>query len=269
MARSVISGARSAISGARSVISGARSALAATHPRFPVVDNLVDEWAADTKQTADGVSIQSWTGRKGNAFIQQTAASQFKMDVDGMNGYPALVAQVDDFMTCDGLAAQFSGSDIPITVIMAVSRITDLGGTETFFSMGRNAATGFMSLRVAGSNDNFQARRGDDGGTNSFVNLFVSPSTFPVLTPVIFAMNFKGTTVDGWRNGTKVRSGLALDFGAATFTQFTLGCLRTNTNTNFAEMALGAVAVLSSASDEVISLFMNYYSAKYGITLSG
>lgn len=194
-----------------------------------------------------GDSIATLTDRtaNGNNFVQATGAAKptYRTSIFGSGAKPAIEFATDDFMTCDGMASLFSGSDMPFSFYLLYKH-TNTTGTQRFFSLGKaSTATPFTYFQTN------QASRTDDAALNatrSFAAVHLGPR--------IIVVSFTGTAITIRADGGS--SSGALDVGTMTVDRLTLGCLRRNTNANFMNAYLAEFAMWNVAltTDEMQAL---------------
>ena len=201
----------------------------------------------------------------GNPFVQATGANRPLFVSDGINGRGALrfTAASQHFMTADGLAASLSGNDTPFTMFGVVQ--VDDGATQTPLSLG-SAVSGdprHEIVRKSVSNVAVTLRRGDADGSVTSSN----GSAFPA-TPIAFCALFTGATFTLFSRdvATPLINNAALDTGAMTVARFTMGCLRTTTNSLFMSGYWGERFLASGTLERrVIANGLKYLSRKWGI----
>lgn len=178
----------------------------------------------------DGGSVGRITGLiSGTQLIQATAGNKPTYRATGPGGaaYPAWQFDGGDFLTADALAATFSGSDKPFTLIACVAQ-TSTVGTQTVWSCGSSSAA--SPRQDCGYTGSGPARfsRQDDAAANTTSNAAGGGGT----TLKVLSWLLSGTVGYIWRNYTPDLE-MAADVGAMTVDQFTFGCLRRTINAQF------------------------------------
>lgn len=158
-----------------------------------------------------------------------------------------------NFMTAAGLAASFSGSHLPITVIMAMQILTIgvvSGTNRAFWSVGNTGSdTPFCAATILdGSTSGAMSRRDDAGALKQ-------PAMATALTTVraSYTWRFLGAkcsvrvngTLDTNLDGTASGSTLDLNTSSTTMNQFSVGCAVRSTASWLTNMRLGGALVFA------------------------
>lgn len=202
-------------------------------------------WDPRVLAEADGVAVGSLTdvGPKGEHVTNTgTARPLMQQGVNGINGVNALLFDGgDDFLFNDAVAADFTGSDKPMT-ILAVALATSAGTQGTIASLGSSSSgTPVHRLRL-GTTDLVTLSRTDNaaGAGAAAARLAIT-----VGLPFVTLCRFSGTDADIWLNGERVSASSALDVGALTVNRFGIGCRRITSNLNFWVGKMGLVEAIT------------------------
>lgn len=219
--------------------------------------------ALTTPTTTDGAAIGGWADQSGlvhNA-TQATAGNKPVYKAAGLNGMPAILftAASSQWLAANGVAAAFSGSNMPGTLMMALQ----LTSTATGILLGLgnsgsapprwffdNSTTNWASVREADGGGNVNIL-GPGADTNAHVITWVSP----------------GTTMQINMDGANVVGPSPQAVGTSTLNNATVGginlggSLSTFTNAFIAELLFWSTTL--SASEQLT--VRRYLEAKYRI----
>lgn len=225
----------------------------------------------------DAAAVTAWLGgssgfittifdQSGNArdMAQSTTARQPGYLASGIGSRPsASYDGSDDRMTNAALGAVYSGSDIPMTVLL-VARATTFAATRTLWSLSTTATnTQCMRGEIAGTvritrRDDAAATKGIDSGT-------IAAGAAAIIRAV-----FSGTVGNLFHNGTRVGSeNTDMDLGALTLNVASLGNYERLAPTQF---HLGdipeAIFYLTALSEANASLVEDDAGTFYGVTMA-
>ena len=132
-----------------------------------------------------------------------------------------------DFLFADGLAAPFSGTEVPFSFISVV-RVTSFASTNTWLSIAHSALANPFITQVFNTTPLFKLGRRDNAGTNDSQGTLIPTAN----TYFIAGCFFDGNDYFLILNGVIEKISAAV-LGLISLNQFTLGCLRRSTNSNF------------------------------------
>lgn len=239
----------------------------------PDIPTLLEWWNPRTSvqtQNSDGSGGASGNGDpvgritgtvSGNFLIQATDASRPTLRSSGPNGPPAWQLDGADFLTADGLAATFAGSDVPFTVIVA-AKFTALAAAQCLFSLGANTAAQPHHV-LDFSTSMHDGRRGDSGAISEFNASQLHNTT----SAAVWGMTF-GPGGELWKNAALIKGQALQDVPDCTFTRLSCGVFRRAANTEFLTGYLMDVALYTSAlSAAQMSAVMAYIAQQNQISL--
>jgi len=224
---------------------------------------------ADTALTSpvstDGTGIGGWRDQsgRGNHATQATGARQPLWKAAVQNGKPALLFAVANtqWLGVDSLAAAFSGSSLPITVLMVLKQ-TSVASAQVQLGFGAAGTTPTYFFDV-GSGPVWAAGKTQDGGGSTTVSGGV-----PNTSPHIVTWIGPGTTMEINVDGTQIVAPTAQNRAPTTLTTATIGGLNSNgavtifLNGNLFEIFVWNVALTGTEQQ----LMRNAMATKYGIT---
>jgi hypothetical protein len=231
----------------------------------PPLTNLVSWLQADTLIGAHGSAIVTCTDQSGagNDFVQGTGAFQPLFYRDVLNGHHAIWFDgANDCLTCDGLAATFSGDDKPLS-IMAVAWSTPTWANQgALLGLGSSASAIPRHAFTAHVDPALRLFRRDDA--SNWAELKVVP---PLGTDwEIWTSIFSGAAAENRVSG-KSNTG-AVDVGVLTANQLTLGGFRQVVFDSPFNGYIVEVLIWSKALSTAERLQAEFYlSEKYGIPL--
>jgi hypothetical protein len=219
---------------------------------------------AEDLALSNGDNVATWLDQSGNGnnLVSSGPTNYPKYRTNQLNGYPAVELATDDFMTCDAMASQFAGEDIPFTLAAVLQETS--GTAQVLASLGFTGSTAHFHYCGFTAAANMAAgRRGGAGDTQTDV-----VGSGVCSGPRIAVWRFNGTTVDLFFDGYSSLSAGALNKSALSADLFTIGCLRRGAggaslasflNAKIFEMALWKLAL----SNDEISQLKNYWNLKY------
>ena len=215
-------------------------------------------------------AVSRWIDKsgKGNHAVQTGAATRKPtMRLGQQNGLPLVSFDGGDDLSCDAIAAYFTGEDKPGTMI-AVLRRSVYNVYQYVATCGPNASGGVARYFLAGYQNSDAARceRKDDAG-NSFGNTAALGVTDTVH---ILSTVHAPTTTSIWVNGVNKQNAGAADVGAMTLDNFHLGCWRTDlSKQSYLDGAIGEVLIWRKALDtQARRRVERYLGAKWGINVA-
>lgn len=169
---------------------------------------------------ADGSPVASWPSIVGPSLIQATGAKQPLYRVTGMQGFPSVQFDgIDDSMTADSIAAQFSGVNIPYAAFFVFRRV--VAGSNAMGSFTRAANN---TLIMFGNDVNAGFER--QGRTSDAAQAAILQQPPQTTNARVMGYKFSGQQAtnfgNGWRSGINA---LTLT-GTLTLTRFTVGSKR-------------------------------------------
>jgi hypothetical protein len=237
----------------------------------PDVQNLVGFWDASAiTGLANDDPCGSWADRSGlGNTVAQTGAASLKptYKTNQQNGLPALSFDGGDNLSCDAVAAYFTGEDKPGSCIAVVKRAVT-NANHWAVTLGPNAPGGVARyfLCAYSSSDAERCERKDDAETNAVQLAALGVSTDAHILSVVYGAQ----TLSVWANNTNKVNAAASNVGVATLDNFNVGCWLTNTSIQGSHNGLiGEILVFKSAlSDADRQRIQSYLSAKWGIALA-
>ncbi|MBP7710785.1 MAG: hypothetical protein KA100_06940, partial [Rickettsiales bacterium] len=164
-----------------------------------------------------------------------------------------------NFLTANGLAALFTGSDKAMTVFV-VCECDNVASaiSQTQWALGYSVTTNPIFYSYYLSNNNAVTRRDDAG-------LIITNNLGLVAGVNVNCTVFTGTTYSSYTNATTNASGAALDVGNLTLDRFAIGALVRSTNAQFFDGVIGEVIVFEGALSTADRLMVQrYLGNKYG-----
>jgi hypothetical protein len=212
----------------------------------------------------DGGAISSVDPVVGTAPLVGSGANRPVLALSGINGRPAaqFTSGSSHFMTSDAVAAYVTGDDMPFT-LLGVVQASDLGALTAFASFGHSSGNQRHWIGKNAADAGNVGRRGDaDGATTN-----AAGSASYAASPVAFAQVFTGTTATIY-TGTAMTanpSAGALNLSSATFSRFSVGCLRLGANSQFMTGFWGELYICVGAVPPTgIERFTRYAQRKWG-----
>lgn len=176
-------------------------------------EDSVFDVAADNPLGSWGEPQNSYTATQGTSANKPTLrATTTRVEFDGTS----------DFMSANGAASIFSGTDKAFTVFVAAN-VTSVAATMQFLSLDNSAGNGLMEFR---SNAYYIGKRDD---ANAVVSATVAGATTGVRLTVYAC---SGTVVSIRNNGVVVVNEAAFDAGVTTLNVLTIG-RRADVGANF------------------------------------
>ncbi len=221
-------------------------------------------YAADRIEgLSDGDSVSTWEDLSGHNYdATNTGSARPTYETNERNSLPVLRFNgTAQFLAADALAAEFTGTDMPMTVF-TVAKLTSDAATATLFGFGRSStATPFKILQALVTTENQRMNQTDDAASAKSPELSAgSPHTLN--TWLYHSWRSSGTDAAIWRNGTALTlTSTDWNLGATTLNQAAIGCLRRTTNTQFWPGDIGEVIVfdraLSTAERQLIETYLD------------
>jgi hypothetical protein len=173
------------------------------------------------------------------------------------------------WLTCDSVAAAFSGINVPFTFICVLELVTQTNG-DTIFSLGRAGNNaGYVRVGTAGTGDIFISRTQDSSTTA--LTALSNPGLYALGQRFILTIQFDGLNASGRINGAPIAWSGSTDIsraGTMTPDQATLGAFRRTGVASWCDMRLAspflANALLSLADVRAVE---SGWAADYGISV--
>lgn len=212
---------------------------------------------------ADGGVVATWADYSG-AGNNATGVNSptWVAAVSQLNGRPAvrLARATVQHFTVDSLAASFSGSSKPATIVV-VNRVIATGGTQVLMDVARDLSNVPRYQVVHTSGGNSQAtRRGDD-------NVLAQPQAALTNVAQILMLHYDGATLSLYRDGTSIGTPAASS-SVATLDTVDLGALRGGTSSSFDGDIAEVIAYTKGLAAGERAVLHTYLSRRYGITVS-
>jgi hypothetical protein len=196
------------------------------------------EWCLTTPTNRNATA---WAPVVGTTPFVQTQALAPRYSEVGFAGKPGLLFNgTNNTMTADAIGAWFAGNGTPFTIAMA-GTINAPALLQCLWSIGDAANQGAMIPTYnAGA---YKVYRYDNTGASATATGGTQATVAQIMT-----VRFNGTTVDVWIDGLKVINGAALNVGAATPGQFTIGgWRRLGVIASYTAMSAGGIIVSKRA----------------------
>lgn len=198
--------------------------------------------------SGDGSDVTAWTDVTGAHVGSVLSAPTWR--ASDWNGRP--VVEFDgsvDAVAFDSVAPFFSGTDVPLYVVMAFQALSVATG-QVFWGLGHSsiAATSRRFDLGTSTSERYICTKRDDALT---IVQLVSTVDFLKSNRALLTYAQNGTQIRLLRDGTVDPSlnGAAMDVGATTLDRFTLGCMRGSNTTSFGHFRMGPMLVYASLSD--------------------
>lgn len=206
---------------ARSVNGGGHTDSSAIS--FTVFPNTVAFWfdADDLSATP----VTSW----GHVVTLTEATNPPTYEATGWNGKKSVLFNGSN-NRLTGSSSLGSGNDVAFYGVYAVQRVATTAN-RTGWSFGNSGSASPFFEGFVNATPSFAWRKQDDTAAGAS-----RANTAANTNRNIFSLSMSGTALDTWINGSVDLSAVALNVGVTTLDQFTLGCLRTNTSTQFANV---------------------------------
>lgn len=200
---------------------------------------------ADQLSLNDNDPVSTWLDQSGlGNDATQSGGNRPTHKTNIQNGKPMVLhaPASSQYMRANGVAAAFSGTDLPAS-IFAVVKADALGAQRTTASFGRIASTTpFFRLIQSAGNAWITGRRDDASSAKSASGGTVDTNAH------LIASVFTGTTVTLYDNGAGIGSANQdLDVGALTLDAFAIGALARGTPVEFFSGYIGEILVYDSA----------------------
>lgn len=192
-----------------------------------------------------------------NNLIQATASAQPAYSATAIGSKPGCDFNGSaHFMTANGIAVTFAGSDKPMT-LQWVGKNDTYTGTDTMWSFARSTSSNPFFLMQDNANAAIQlSRRSDSGGGD-----IVTAATGVIMIPgdKVYTARFTGLSLTTVMNGNPMQghSALAMNVGTCTFDRFSIGARVSTSTTNFMDGKISEVVAFSadigSAETEVLN----------------
>lgn len=165
------------------------------------VSSLAD---ATLDATATTTARPTWTAPA--ATMNYNSWLEFDGSTDGMN--------------CDGFASLVTGDDAPYSLYLAYRR-DNTTNKDILFSLSNTSNSNVRALLTHEASSNALTTERHDGTTYVFQQ--PGGTTWTAAVNRVVANLFAGSTVDVYRNGSAIGTGLALNTGSLTFERARLG----------------------------------------------
>jgi len=174
--------------------------------------------------TKDGSNkVSAWADQSGlgNNASQGSAGNQptWVAPTSGTNGNAHILfaSASTEYMTANGAATPFSGSDKAFTLSAVFKKTTNVG-TQNLFVLGRASSTTPVHQIYTNASSNYATFRRDDASASASTNGGTPDTSTHVLTVV-----FSGTTFSAWIDGANIINAAALNVGTATLDTLGIG----------------------------------------------
>ena len=215
--------------------------------------------------TRDGSSLVSqWSDLSGQGNTCTASGSDrptWLAHNSSRNYNPGILFSGAQFLTCDTLAAMFSGSDVPYTLINAVKLDTLTTHFQQSFNLGNSgSANQFIRHWVA---DTPLLRRAVHRRDDTATGVLTTGGT-PVLTHEYHGYVFAGTTITHYTNGSSTYGPSGMNVGTCTFNRCTVGASRETSTGFFMRGSISELVVYNSAlSGADLTKIHDYMTARH------
>jgi len=220
---------------------------------------------ATTNITSSGglVSVIRNKANSQNPFVQATGGNQPQTGVSTMASKNVITFNgTSNYLSCNALAAYFTGNDTPISVF-AVYNPTTLTGSPAIWFAANSGNTTILFGHDNGNSNTFRIFKRDDA---SILAQGVT-TTAAASTPVMSSMSYAGSTLKAWKNGTSFYNG-SFNVGVTTLNTFALGIRPTSSISNYFSGDIAEILIYNRAlSDDQVASIQQYLSTKWRIAL--
>lgn len=199
-----------------------------------------------------------------NDLIQATPASQPAYLATAIGGLPgADFNGTAHVMTANGMAAFYTGSDMPMT-LQWIGKNDTYTGTDTLFAFAKSSSSTPFFAMQDNTNAAIQVTRRPDSGS------IITAATGVIMIPgdKIYTVRFTGTAVTTYMNGNPLQGHIAtaMDTGALTLDRFAIGARVSSTTTNFmdgkfTECVLFSIDIGAAETEIIDGNARDYYGA--------
>jgi hypothetical protein len=203
-------------------------------------------WRADQGITqVTGVSQWDDISGNGNHLTQASGTAQPTFEAGGYNGQPSLLFDgTNDYMLANGIAALFTGNDIPMTVYIVYEIVSNIAASPVPWGLGNsNDATHhfFFNFTFTGGDARYNRC-----GSGSAVQL-TSGGSLAINTKYVQRTFYSGTATTGRFNGTQFYGAAAQNTVAIAVDRFSVGALLLNdVVTNFGNMRIAEMFIYTN-----------------------
>jgi hypothetical protein len=179
-------------------------------------------------------------------FTNPTKESQLVVGDDVWDGLPGAIASDANFLTCDPMAARYSGTNKPIGMVAPIQG-NGVGASDYLLSLGNSGTdTPWQTVRTNASNKWATVKK-DNSGAPAATN---DSNTAPGTDRIILAWNNTGAAESLWVNGvaTSILNS-ACSVGACTFNRLTFSALRRTTVAGYVPIIAREFLLFMSASN--------------------
>ncbi len=210
---------------------------------------LFQDSGLTTPAVADADPVGGWTNKAIGASvhaIQATSTKRGTLKLAQVGGQNVVRFDgVDDFLEANGLAALFSGTDLPFSVFMAFKKLSNTSTDGLFSISSSSSGTPFHIIRTNAATS-FDSSRRDDASA-----AVVRSGGTPDTSAHVLAVAFDGQNVLATLDGSQIVSNTQ-NVGALTLDRLTVGMGRTNVEADaghldLAELILTASGLAASA----------------------
>ena len=217
-----------------------------------------------TPQTTDGGLVGGWRDRSraGNNATQGAAADQPVFRAAGINGHPAIqfTAANTQWLNVDTLAASFSGTNLPATIVTALQLANTTA--ECVLGIANSGSNSRLQSYVSTAVNGWRSLRSGDTGTNATIT-----GGTPDTSPHIVEWVSTGTTMQIFVDGVSVAGPSAQSVNAMTVNVAEIGAINiAGVMQLFLSALIGDLYVYSlalGATDR--ATIRRHLGAKYGI----
>lgn len=232
-----------------------------------LLENVVGYFNPFTMGLANNAPIASYVDPAGATWIQASGPAQPLFQTAGINSLPSVLfaAASSQFLTSDALAANYTGTDKPMTVIALVF-VSAAGTAYTYVNCGGSGANNPCIDIRASVGSKWVILRTDSAASSATATSTANVTAAATIVTYVT----DGTNATIRVNGVRDTTDAAQDVGLMTLNQFTIGARRTGANTQFFDGNLGPIIIASGAMGlSQIQYCERGIALQYGITLAG
>jgi len=212
--------------------------------------------------------VGGWLDQSGHAnnALQATAGNRTTWETNAFGALPGIrfTSASSQYLSADGAAAAFSGTDLPFTHLV-VFRLLANGIAECPMSLGNSGNVGPYCLMHIAATNIPQINRRNDAQTG---NLTVNGTAQVNINPHLLVLWFDGTNGRVLWDGQQLGTTTAINVGLTTLNRYTLGCWRRNeagVGINLLNGYMGELAAYNAALTDSSIAQWTRYSTRYGV----
>lgn len=183
--------------------------------------------AMTTAAVADADPIGGWADQsgKGNHATQATAGLRPVLKLAQLNGKPSVLwtAASAQYLSANGAAAAFAGTNIPVTIVAVMKYVTNTG--QFSFCLASSGSTNQRGEFYQASTPQYQITLRSDANAQTVTTGGTNPGTNPHVVSYVF----DGSNASILQDGTSVAGPTAVTSATYTYNNLTIGGLVSTT----------------------------------------